>query len=228
MTITVPDSVEQLLTADVADEIAQAYGDQPVFPARIVVDSPSEPSRPGAAPARRFPDWPGSVLVLSDENQGACSWGVPLDSRDPRVLVGGDLDTGPATVPYAASVADFIAVRRWDRQCATRTPYLLAQAPGLERDQLRYLQERLAPGTETVGWPGPRQYRFEDARHDVRVMLWSGPEQCDWCVSGSRDALRVFTTGLLALPGLSEALWSNDPDGARVLSELRGQPSHPR
>jgi hypothetical protein len=49
--------------------------------------------------ARRFPGWPAPVLVLSDENQGVCSWGVPLDG-DGRVLVGGDLfDDGQATVP---------------------------------------------------------------------------------------------------------------------------------
>ncbi len=47
--------------------------------------------------------------MLSDENQGVCSWGVPAGGSG-EVLVGGDLlDAGCTTVVYAASVADFIA-----------------------------------------------------------------------------------------------------------------------
>jgi len=43
---------------------------------------------------------------------------VPFEASSRQVLVGGDLlDGGHATVPYAASVKDFIAARRWDYQC---------------------------------------------------------------------------------------------------------------
>jgi hypothetical protein len=66
----VPTAVGRLLTADVAAQIARTFGDQVVFPHRVVVDCP-----PGFS--RRFPGWPGPVLVLCDENQGVCSWGVP-------------------------------------------------------------------------------------------------------------------------------------------------------
>jgi hypothetical protein len=76
MVVVVPAAVERLLTADVAVEIAEVFTDTPVYPQRIVVDRP-QTERPG--PARRFPGWPGPVLVMSDENQGVCSWGVPLD-----------------------------------------------------------------------------------------------------------------------------------------------------
>jgi hypothetical protein len=37
----VPVAVEALLTADVAAEIARTFGDQPVYPQRIVVDRPA-------------------------------------------------------------------------------------------------------------------------------------------------------------------------------------------
>jgi hypothetical protein len=76
----VPAVVGWLLTADVAAEIARPFGDQPVYPQRIVVDCPAghSPAPPGFS--RRFPAWPGPVLVLCDENQGACSWGVPISS----------------------------------------------------------------------------------------------------------------------------------------------------
>jgi len=83
----VPAAVERLLTADVAAEIATAFGDQPVYPERIVVDGLAS-AGPGLG--RRFPGWPEPVLVLSVENQGVCSWGVPFDGDDHcMVLVGG-------------------------------------------------------------------------------------------------------------------------------------------
>jgi hypothetical protein len=215
----VPAAVERLLTADVAEEIALPFGDQIVYPQRIVVDCPagSPPARPGFS--RRFPGWPGPVLVLSDENQGVCSWGVP--SGGGEVVVGGDLlDAGRATMVYAASVADLIAARRWDRRCLDTGPVLQAQAAELDQASLGYLQAELTPAVPTAGWPGSRQYRFEGC--GVQVMLWSQAGQCDWWVSADREAsLRQFTAGLLDLPGLDQALWSSDKEGERLLSEAR-------
>jgi hypothetical protein len=224
MFFTVPGAVERLLTADVAAEIARTYGDQPVYPDRVLVDSAAEPSLRWPVPARRFPGWRGPVLVLSDENQGVCSWGVPLNG-DSRVVVGGDmLEGGRITVPYAASVQDFIAARRWDRQCLAREPVLMAQAAELDQASLSCLQTRLLQVPGTGGWPGQRQYRFEDEGNDVRVMLWAGAGQCDWHVSAaSRDSLMAVAAGLIELPSLRQALWSNDEASTRMLSELRGQ-----
>ena len=138
--------------------------------------------------------------------------------------VGGDLlDAGCATVVYAASAADFIAARRWDHRCLNDGPVLQAQAAALDLASLGYLQARLAPALATAGWPGPRQYRFED--RDVRVMLWSQAGQCDWWVSAASPAsLRQFAAGLLHLPALRQALWCNDQDGERLLSEARQLP----
>ena len=140
------------------------------------------------------------------------------------MLVGGDLlDAGCTTVVYAASVADFIAARRWDHRCLNTGPVLQAQAAELDQDSLGYLQARLALAVPTAGWPGSRQYWFEG--HDVQVMLWSYAGQCDWWVSAaSQAALRHFAAGLLDLPSLRHTLWSNDEDGARLLSEARGLP----
>jgi hypothetical protein len=221
--LEVPAAVERSLTADVAVEIARTFMDRPVYPQRIVVDYPAGPSPAPPGSSRRFPGWPGPVLVLSDENQGVCSWGVPPGGGD-EVLVGGNLlDAGRATVVYAASVADFIAARRWDHRCLNTGPVLQAQAAELDQASLGYLQARLAPAVATAGWPGSRQYRFEG--RDARVMLWSQAGQCDWWVSAaSPEALRQFAAGLLDLPGLRQALWSNDEDGERLLSEARRLP----
>lgn len=224
MTVEVPAAVERLLTAEVAWEIAETFGDQPVYPRRVVVDSPAEPSLKWPGSSRRFPGWPGPVLVLSDENQGVCSWGVPLDGNSGQVVVGGDLlETGHATVVYAASIEDFIGARRWDHACLGSAPVLQAQAAGLDQASLGYLRARLAPAVATAGWPGPGQYRFED--QEVRVMLWSQIGQCDWWISASSGlSLKVFAAGLLDLPDLRSALWSSDDSGVRLLSELRTAP----
>jgi hypothetical protein len=222
MKVEMPAAVTRLVTADVAKEIAAAFGDQPVYPERIKVDSPGLPSLDGGGPMRRFPGWPGPVLVLSDENQGVCSWGVPLGGGSTKVLVGGDLlDAGPerTTVTYAASVEDFIAARRWDSACM-QPPLLQAQAAELDQASLGYLRGRLAPAVATAGWPGPRQYRFEG--HEVRVMLWSSSAQCDWWISASGEsALKAFAADLLELSDLRTSLFSDDDAGARVLNELR-------
>jgi hypothetical protein len=223
MVVAVPAAVERLLTADVAAEIAVVFTDNPVYPERVVVDRP-ESARPGLG--RRFPGWPGPVLVLSDENQGVCSWGAPLDGGRTAVLVGGELlDAGNATVKYADSVEDFIAARRWDRRCLAAGPLLQAQAPGLDQASLGRLQALLSPAVPTAGWPGSRQYRFEG--QGVQVLLWSAAGQCDWCISATaQEPLRAFTAGLLELPGLRDTLWSNDDTGARLLGELLGADPH--
>jgi hypothetical protein len=149
---------------------------------------------------------------------------VPLDGSSGQVLVGGDLfDAGRATVTYAASVADFIAARRWDYRCLRFGPLLMAQVAELDRAALGYLRARLVPAVATTGWPGSRQYRFE--RPDARVMLWSAPAQCDWWIAASTGpSLKAFAAGLLGLSNLRSALFSNDDTGAQVLHELRHPP----
>ena len=212
-----PAEVERLMTAQVAAEIADVFGDGIVYPERVVVDTPDSN---WCGSGRRFPGWPGEVLVLSDENQGVCSWGVPLGRDSCEVLVGGDLlDAGDATVRYSASVADFIAARRWDRQCLRGDPLLQAQAPELEAASLARLEELLSPGLSTAGWPGSTQHRFEGG--GVRVMLWAQEGQCDWWISAASETqLMAFTARLIDLPGLRGYLWANSDAGERALREL--------
>jgi len=150
--------------------------------------------------------------------------GGPLDGSSCQVLVGGDLlDAGHATVTYAASVADFIAARRWDYQCLHFGSLLMTQAAELDQASLGFLQARLAQALATTGWPGSRQYRFE--RRDVRVMLWSSSRQCDWWISASTGpSLKAFAAELLGLSNLRSALFSNDDTGARVLDQFARAP----
>jgi hypothetical protein len=208
----VPDLVRRTLTADVVRELAVAFDDQVVFPERVLVDEVGVPDR-------RFPGWPGPVLVISVENQGVCAWGVPLGQEDPVVVVGGQLlDHGDATVEYAPGVAAFVEARRWDRDCLCHVPLVQAQADPLDPASLGHLQAHFGAGPTTVGWPAGRQLRFE--RGGCRLMLWSGADQCDWWVSGPEPELRDVVEELLPLSNLRRALWSNDDAGETLLAAL--------
>lgn len=122
MPVVIPERVRTVLTVEVAREIA-ADSDHPVFPGQVCIDEVGQPNR-------RFPDYPGPVLVLVHENQYVCSWGVPLGDPDPPVLVGGDvLDRVRSTVRYSANIDAFVASRRWDGRCLSREP-LLHSSPG--------------------------------------------------------------------------------------------------
>lgn len=218
----VPAVLAEALIAAVADELGAVFGDQVVFPQRILVEDPDDSPR-------CFPGWPTPVLVISHENQGVVSWGVPLGDPSPPVLVGGDLDAPAAdteanwsgTVVYAPSVEAFIAARRWDRDCWSREPLVQAQAEVLDDDTLAIVRARFDECPATQGWPGHTQYRFEG--HGVKIMLWSGSHQCDWWVSGTdTDALAEVVTDLMDLSDLREALWSNDVAGDVLLREIRG------
>jgi hypothetical protein len=215
----VPAVLAEALTASVADELAAVFGDRVVFPYRALVDGPRDEQR-------LFPSWPTPVLVVSHENQGVVSWGVPLGDPSPPVVVGGDLGDPEAdssgTLVYAPSVEAFIAARRWDRTCWSREPMVQAtRAEVLDDASLAVLRARFDEVPATRGWPGHTQYRFEG--RGVKLMLWSGSQQCDWWLSGTdTDTLAEVITDLMDLSDLREAFWSNDLAGDALLREIRG------
>lgn len=163
------DEVDELIT----EELIGLSDDQVVFPRHVVVDRPEDPER-------RFPGWPGPVLVISVENQGVCAWGVPLGDPDPPVLVGGAIEGG--TTVFSPDVASFAEFRRWE---AARDWEFSAQAGELDAITLSRLRRRYRELPGTRGWPGRATYRFEG--EDVRIMLWDGAGQCDWFVAGAGE-----------------------------------------
>jgi len=73
-----------VLSGQLAVEIALTYGDQVVFPTTVQIDEV-------ASPRRLFPGWREDVLVISIENQDVCAWGISLGGqRVGAVVVGGD------------------------------------------------------------------------------------------------------------------------------------------
>jgi hypothetical protein len=214
--VVIPAEVSSALTATVARELAEAYDDQVVYPDRIVVDRPEEPDR-------CFPGWLGEVLVIAYENQGVCAWGVPLGHPEPSVLVGGELSDGEdaldVTVVYTATVADYVAVRRWERDLYRR-PLVQAQAAELDQASMDFLRVNFREVHPTRGWPAAEQYRFEG--DGAKILLWSGRGQCDWWISAdSAEDLESVARRLLDLSDLRTSLWSNEVEGDALLRRIR-------
>jgi hypothetical protein len=207
-----------VITAEVADEVAAVFGDQPAFPRRIEIDRPDNE-------VRRFPGWATAVLVISDESQGVCSWGVPIGVAAPPVVVGGELGemggSDETTIVYAPSVEHFIAARRWDGACL-REPLLQAQAEELDGSTLDFLRGLFREVLPTKGHPATAQHRFED--ETSKVLLWSGPGQCDWWISATDPStLRAVVERLLPLSDLRSSLWANDSIGEELLRQVRSE-----
>jgi hypothetical protein len=198
------------LTESVATEIAATYTDQPVFPFQVRIIA-------GGSDQSDFAGWPTDVLVLAVENQGVCTWGVDLgEDHFGRVLVGGDLSSGPAVVEYCSNIEEYIASRRWDAVCLNAA-LLQAQAEPIDDRTLGALRAAWQEQWITFGWPGMRNRRFQQGR--VRLMLWDGEGQCDWWVSGPVDDLRRVLPALRGMSNLRSALWSNDESGVALLAE---------
>lgn len=192
----VPHAVRSLVTDEVAREIAQPYSDQVFFPERVLIDGPDSTDR-------RFPGWPGRVLVIAAENQGVCAWGAPLDGADdPVVLVGGEIRqrTGwvRGTTQYSSNVAEFVAARRWDASCLSQQPLLQAQAIELEAATFRHLRQQFSQKPQTPGWSGHTVHRFE--RRGAKVMLWDAPGHA---TGGYPPATSDYCARLRRLSGIS-------------------------
>ena len=198
----------RVLDSATAEEIAAVYDDQPVYPNDLVI----EELRSG----RFFPEWYGSVLLISHENQGVCSWGLSLDGPQAgAVVVGGDLVVGNATVVYASSIAEFVAGRRWDGRCLNGQPLLQAEANELDELSLEFLRDHFTEVPSTFGWPCERNYRF--GGRELLIMLWACADQCDWWISGPESSIAAFLPELRQLSDLGQTLWSNDEAGAALL-----------
>jgi hypothetical protein len=202
-------AAQHTLTEATAIAVARPYTEQPVFPRQRVIAGPGT-----------FPDWEGSVLLLSVENQGVCAWGLALDGGSAgAVLVGGDLCGGERTAVYCDDLDTFIRTRMWDAGCLDGPALLQAQAKPLDDSTRERLRTRWTELDRTIGWPCDVNLRFEG--DGVRLMLWACHDQCDWWIAGDARSLREQLPALLPMSNLQKSLWSNDEIGDRLLDDLR-------
>lgn len=161
----------------------------------------------------------GRMLQFMVENQGVCTWGIPLDAgEDPPVFVA--VEPGFEWRPHAASFSTFIACQVWDYEKVHSGVLLAAQATELSPTDLGFLRHRFRERTTTHGWPTKNIFRFE--RDDARVIVWDGDGQADWWISApSEESMTALAGELWTCADLSTSLYSVDERGERALRALR-------
>jgi len=167
-----------------------------------------------------------NLLVIRQENQGACVWAVLLDgSDDPPVVL--DLDTQFKTwTKCASSFSQHVYAWMWDYSQVLAEHRMLVQAqnPPLSEMALSSLSERFERECVTYGWPGHTQHRFY--RGDQRILVWANIKQADWWLSAkTRESLESAVKLVSPLDSVGKAFWSNDAEGQAVLKRVRSTPS---
>jgi hypothetical protein len=162
----------------------------------------------------------GRMLQFMLENQGVCTWGIPLDAGDdPPVLVAVDPDFEWRA--HVASFSAFIACQIWDYAKVYTGVLLAAQSTELAPTDLAFLRHRFRQRTTTHGWPTRNTFRFE-RDDDARVIVCDGDGQADWWLSArSEETLTALARELSRCADLSTSLYGVDERGERALRALR-------
>lgn len=162
------------------------------------------------------PSPPTQMMPFMVENQGCCTWAIPLDAGDdPPVLV--DVEKEGRWRPYAATFSTFVACQIWDYP--TTRIRLQAQAIPLAPFDLEVLRRNLCERAMTYSWPTTQSFRFE--REGARVLIFAGDNQADWWLTGrSEETLAALVRDLWMCGDLKTSLWAVDDAGQRALSSL--------
>jgi hypothetical protein len=154
------------------------------------------------------------VLPFMYENQGVCTWAIPLDQGDdPHVLVEVDSGTPPQWEMAAESFSLWLECQIYDWPLY-QTCMFAAQAPELDATGLALMRSSFNEGNATYAWPGRRTYRFWNARS--KLLLWDSEGQCDWHVSPlPGTSWNEVLADLSSIPGLVDTLYGiNDEHDA--------------
>ena len=147
------------------------------------------------------------ILPFMIENQGVCTWALPLDQGDdPPVLIEVDSHGTPEWDRLADSFSLWLECQVWDFAAEPKAAFG-AQAPGLEAADLAMLRRSFTEGHTTYAWPGDHNYRFSNARS--KPLLWSQEgAACDWFISPQPGAsVQEVLDELAGISGLVEAIY---------------------
>jgi hypothetical protein len=162
-----------------------------------------------------------NILPFMIENQGVCTWALPLDEHDdPPVLIEVDTRGTPEWHRLADSFSTWLECQVWDWAADASTAFA-AQAPGLEEADLAWIRSRFKEGHITYAWPGEKNYRFSNAR--AKLLLWSLEGACDWFISPLPGvALSEVLDELRGISGLMDAIYGVDEEHDAFLKEWKG------
>lgn len=206
------DEAHARLTEEVVAVLQSAYDEIFVFPFSVELVNDQ----------RTFPGVEHSMLVLSTENQGVCTWGLVHDGPDAgqvQVAMANDVGVG-ATTKYCDDLESFVESRTWDVACMNSPSVIQAQTTPLQSDALELLRDVCSETVTTFGWPSRENLRFQTG--EVRVMVWSDDDRADWWICGPIDELDQLLPDLgRAQRDLIETAWSDIPDVSALLAKYQ-------
>jgi len=181
---------------------------------------------------RRFkPEWLGydalrhNVLPFMIENQGVCTWALPLDEGDdPRVLVEVDSGVPPVWQTTADAFSLWLKCQVQDRLLQDTCAFA-AQAPEIDDTGLELLRRKFAEGQRTYAWPGHVNYRFSNSLG--ALLLWNWHDQCDWWICPAPNVPeQQILNEIGSMPGLADALYELDSRHRAALVAWRQSAGH--
>ena len=123
------------------------------------------------------------ILPFLRENQGVCTWAVPLNrGDDPPVLVEVDSGDPPTWQTAAESFSTWLRCQVEDRFVLDRAMFA-AQAEPLDDSTRALIVQRFTPGPTTSCWPAREILRLHCELGDL--LLWNADDHCDWWVAPS-------------------------------------------
>lgn len=130
---------------------------------------------------RKYDATGASLLPFMRENQGVCTWAVPLNlGDDPPVLVEVDSGDPPTWQTAAPTFSMWLRCQVEDHIVLERAMFA-AQAERLRDSARTVLSDRFTVGSTTSGWPAREILRLHNDLGDI--LLWNGDDQCDWWIA---------------------------------------------
>ncbi|MEM7131520.1 MAG: hypothetical protein AAF702_34720 [Chloroflexota bacterium] len=200
------------------------YEDNPKLLAKYNLDGHAIPIDDFSEPKDSWDDYnplDENILPFMHENQGVCTWAIPLNmGDDPEVLI----EVASGTPPQWQRCADHFS--QWV-YCVVRnhltieSASFMAQAEPLSSADLNFLQATFEEGKRTYIWPGRMNHYFKGRLGDM--VIWAGDRQADWFITPSEGAALSLLKHLWSCSNLSISLWSQDDLATQQLQEIRQQ-----
>lgn len=162
------------------------------------------------------------ILPFMWENQGVCTWAIPLNKGDdPEVLVA--RKDYASHKPYKWKVCS-LHFSQWvycvvrDHLTRQRTCFC-AQAEHLSSDDLRFLRSEFLEGEFTYVWPGQVNYHYSGRWGDV--IIWNTDEQADWELAPHEGTAQSLLEQLWQCSNLERTLYGITPTAEQQLKAMR-------
>jgi hypothetical protein len=208
----VPAALRALLVTDLWPGFLRDFsnGDEPLSPRKMLSKR---------SIWKGYDAFAAGLLPFMRENQGVCTWAVPLGSGDdPPVLVEVDSGDPPIWQTAAPTFSLWLRCQVEDHLVLDRALFA-AQAKPLRRKDRASLLERFTPGPTTTGWPAREILRLHNDAGDV--LLWNAADQCDWWIAPRDLSCALALLNLLEGSLLSKEIYALRSEAEPLLERWR-------